>query len=132
MRLIEAFLRLVRVPNLAFIALAQVLFQFCIYYPLYRETVTRADLIHFVFLVLASLFIAAAGYIINDYFDINIDEVNKPQRMVVDKFIHRRWAIVWHFILSAVGILLTALAVPVLEMWYLIVANLGCVVLLWL
>jgi 4-hydroxybenzoate polyprenyltransferase len=52
--------------------------------------------------------------------------------MVVDKFIHRRWAIVWHFILSAVGILLTALAVPVLEMWYLIVANLGCVVLLWL
>jgi len=131
MRLIAAFFRLIRLPNLFFIALTQVLFQFCIYYPLYRDVVPAKDLLHFIFLVLASLFIAAAGYIINDYFDINIDEINKPQKMVVDTVIHRRWAIAWHFIFSFTGIILTALALPILEKWYLILANIACVALLW-
>ncbi|MCR6720704.1 MAG: geranylgeranylglycerol-phosphate geranylgeranyltransferase [Chitinophagaceae bacterium] len=131
MRLIAAFLRLIRLPNLIFIALTQTLFQFCIFHPLYEGAITPGDTTTFILLVFASLFIAAAGYIINDYFDINIDEVNKPGRMVVDKVISRRWAIAWHFMLSISGVLLTAMALPVREKWYLIVANFGCVVLLW-
>lgn len=131
MRLIAAFLKLVRLPNLFFMALTQVLFQFCIYQPLYTGQIPEGDLTRFILLVFASLFIAAAGYVINDYFDINIDEVNKPQRMVVDKLIHRRWAIAWHFMLSGAGIFLTILAIPFLEKWYLILANIICVVLLW-
>ncbi|HET9431306.1 MAG TPA: UbiA family prenyltransferase, partial [Chitinophagaceae bacterium] len=107
MRLIVAFFKLVRLPNLLFIALTQVLFQYCIFYPLYRDSISKSDDRAFMLLVMASVLIAAAGYIINDYFDINIDEVNKPSRMVVDKLIHRRWAIAWHFILSAAGVLLT-------------------------
>jgi 4-hydroxybenzoate polyprenyltransferase len=81
--------------------------------------------------MLASVFIAAAGYIINDYFDINIDEVNKPQRMVVDKVIHRRWAIAWHFMLSTTGMVLTIFAIPFFQQWYLVLANAGCIALLW-
>jgi 4-hydroxybenzoate polyprenyltransferase len=131
MRLMAAFFKMIRLPNLFFIALTQVLFQFCIYYTLYKDQVPGGDLPRFVLLVLASVFIAAAGYVINDYFDINIDEVNKPQRMVVDKVIHRRWAIAWHFILSISGIILTAFAVPLLQKWYLILANIFCVILLW-
>ena len=131
MRLIAAFLKLVRLPNLFFIALAQVLFQFCIYRSLYKDGVPDDDLPRFILLVFASLFIAAAGYIINDYFDINIDEVNKPQRMVVDKFIHRRWAIAWHFMLSTSGLILTLFALPFLQKWYLVLANAGCIALLW-
>ncbi|HET6996678.1 MAG TPA: geranylgeranylglycerol-phosphate geranylgeranyltransferase, partial [Chitinophagaceae bacterium] len=73
----------------------------------------------------------AAGYIINDYFDINIDEINKPDKMVVDKLIHRRWAIAWHFILSFTGLVFTVLALPVLSKWYLILANIACIALLW-
>ena len=131
MRLVVAFSKLIRLPNLVFIALSQVLFQFCIYYPLYRDAVPENDLLHFIFLVLASLFIAAAGYVINDYFDINIDEINKPGKMIVDKFIHRRWAIAWHFILSFIGLVFTALALPVFHKWYLVLANIACVALLW-
>jgi 4-hydroxybenzoate polyprenyltransferase len=131
MRLIAAFLKMVRLPNLLFIALTQVLFQFCIYQELYKSEVPGNDLQRFVLILFASLFIAAAGYVINDYFDINIDEVNKPQRMVVDKLIHRRWAIAWHLLLSTAGIILTALALPVLQKWYLILANILCVALLW-
>lgn len=131
MRLIAAFLRMIRLPNLLFIALTQVLFHFCIYYPLYKIGAGDENLLPFILLVLASLFIAAAGYIINDYFDINIDEVNKPGRMVVDRLISRRWAIAWHFMLSVSGVLLTALAIPLREKWYLVLANIGCVLLLW-
>ncbi|MCX6319207.1 MAG: geranylgeranylglycerol-phosphate geranylgeranyltransferase [Bacteroidetes bacterium] len=131
MRLIAAFLKMIRLPNLFFMALTQVLFQFCIYYPLYDGHIPDSDLRRFILLVFASLFIAAAGYVINDYFDINIDEVNKPKKMVVDKVIHRRWAIAWHFMLSTSGVLLTFFALPFMKQWYLILANIGCVVLLW-
>ncbi len=131
MRLIAAFFKLIRLPNLLFIALTQVLFLLCIYHPLYESDIPEKDTQNFILLVMASLFIAAAGYIINDYFDINIDEVNKPERMVVDKLISRRWAIAWHFMLSASGVLLTMLALPILGKWYLILANICCVALLW-
>ncbi len=131
MRLIAAFLKLVRLPNLFFIALTQVLFQYCIYRPMYEGNIPVNDTKNFIFLVLASLAIAAAGYIINDYFDINIDEVNKPRRMVVDKVIHRRWAIAWHFILNAAGLAFTILALPFAHKWYLILANMICMALLW-
>ncbi len=131
MRLIAGFLKMVRLPNLFFIALTQVLFQVCIYFTFYNGSTSSSDTLHFIFLMLASVFIAAAGYCINDYFDINIDEVNKPGRMVVDKVISRRWAIAWHFMLSTAGIILTALAVPVFQKWYLIAANIACVALLW-
>ena len=132
MRLIAAFFKLVRMPNLFFMALTQVLFQFCIYHTLYKDAVPVNDLYRFILIVFASLFIAAAGYIINDYFDINIDEVNKPEKMVVDKVIKRRWAIAWHFMLSTTGVLLTIIALPFWQKWYLILANVLCVVLLWL
>jgi 4-hydroxybenzoate polyprenyltransferase len=131
MRLIAAFLKMIRLPNLVFIALTQLLFQFCIYYPLYRENIPAYDTTSFILLVFSSLLIAGAGYIINDYFDMNIDEVNKPGKMIVGKVIKRRWAIAWHFILSFTGIILTMLAVPILQKWYLILANVFCVVLLW-
>ena len=131
MRLIAAFLKMIRLPNLLFIALTQALFQFSIYYPLYYGNIPAHDTRGFILLVFASLFIGAAGYIINDYFDINIDEVNKPEKMIVDKVINRRWAIAWHFILSLTGILFTLLALPLFEKWYLILGNIFCIVLLW-
>jgi 4-hydroxybenzoate polyprenyltransferase len=126
MNLVGAFLRLIRWSNLVFIALTQALFYSCIYLPLFYKQQTAKMLL----LILASVFIAAAGYIINDYFDLNIDQVNKPAKNVVDRIIHRRWAIIWHLALSFFGVVLTALAVG-LSYWYLILANTACVGLLW-
>ncbi len=74
--------------------------------PVYTTYAIKPEIygFNFVLLCLSSIFIAAAGYIINDYFDLNIDMVNKPDKMVVDKIIHRRWTIAWHQILSITGI----------------------------
>jgi 4-hydroxybenzoate polyprenyltransferase len=126
MKFILAFFRLIRWPNLVFIALTQTLFYYCIYLPLFEVH----NIYTLVWIIIASVLIAAAGYIINDYFDLNIDQINKPSKNVFSKLIHRRWAIIWHFVLSLGGIVATTLAVG-LNKWYLIVANIFCVILLW-
>ena len=108
MKLIIAFLRLVRWPNLVIIALTQVLFYFSLVQPLYHKGIySHFQIVHFVLLILVSVIIAAAGYIINDYFDLNIDQVNKPERTIIDKQIKRRWAIVLHLVFSFAGILIS-------------------------
>jgi 4-hydroxybenzoate polyprenyltransferase len=85
----------------------------------------------FYLLSLSSILIAAAGYIINDYFDLNIDRVNKPDKLVVDRIIKRRWTIIWHWILSGLGVLLGFYVSWKLNNWIVGLANLGCVGLLW-
>jgi 4-hydroxybenzoate polyprenyltransferase len=82
-------------------------------------------------LVASSVLVAAAGYIINDYFDLNIDQVNKPDSIVVQKIIKRRWAIFWHLGLSAAGLVLTLYVCRLTGNWLVAPANLLCVLLLW-
>ncbi len=108
MKLIPAFLKLIRYPNLLFIFLTQYLLQYAVVIPVfhrYRLVPTLSDA-EFFFLSLSTVFIAAAGNIINDYFDVNIDLVNKPGKVVIDRVIGRRTAIAWHILLNAVGIFL--------------------------
>jgi 4-hydroxybenzoate polyprenyltransferase len=131
MRLLTGFFRLIRFPNLVFIALAQILFQVAIYEPIYAHQLPVGDRIRFWWLLVASVLIAAGGYVINDYFDVNIDEVNKPEALVVDKIIGRRWAMAWHFLLSSTGLFCTAMALSSVRQGYLLLLNLACVVLLW-
>lgn len=132
MKLIAAFLRLIRWPNLVFIVITQCLFEWAIYGRVYPANDTAIFNGPFIQLVLASVLIAAAGYIINDYFDQNIDQINKPEKMVVNVIINRRWVIFWHMTLSLAGLFFTALALPVQQYWHLVLGNLGAILLLWL
>lgn len=61
---------------------------------------------HFTLLVVTTLLIAAGGYIINDYFDVKIDRINKPHKVWIGKTISRRSALLVHQLFSAAGILL--------------------------
>ncbi|MCK9402401.1 MAG: geranylgeranylglycerol-phosphate geranylgeranyltransferase [Chitinophagaceae bacterium] len=132
MKIIAAFFRLVRWPNLVFIVITQLLFNYCIYRHVYGTTTgSPAETRQLLFLILASILIAAAGYIINDYFDLNIDQVNKPGKVVVNVMISRRWVIFWHMFLSLLGLFFTVLALPVAEYWHLVLGNLASIILLW-
>ncbi|MEI6189914.1 MAG: geranylgeranylglycerol-phosphate geranylgeranyltransferase [Chitinophagia bacterium] len=130
MKLFISFCRLIRWTNLFFIILAQCLFQFCIYNPIYQIH-TNETPSSFYLILLASLFIAAAGYAINDYFDVNIDQVNKPNKVVVSNIISRRWVIFWHFFFSLLGIYLTLIALPFHPYWHIHLANLLAILFLW-
>lgn len=136
MKLIGAFFRLIRWQNLLFILLTQALFYFAIFHTLVDSNAHSfyfsGERLHlFVLLMLASVLIAAAGYIINDYFDLKIDVINKPERVVVDKILKRRWAILWHLLFSLAGMALS-FYISIRTGKYIIgVGNTVCVMLLW-
>jgi 4-hydroxybenzoate polyprenyltransferase len=136
MNLLGAFLKLVRWPNLVFIALTQVLFYYCFIYSPERglliESGSHLKPPLFLLLVSASVLIAAAGYIINDYFDLNIDKVNKPDRIIIEKVIKRRWAIVWHLVFTSIGVLLSFYIGYKIDNWLLGLLNLLSAALLWI
>jgi 4-hydroxybenzoate polyprenyltransferase len=132
---VPAFFRLVRWPNLLFIALTQSLFYYCILIPsFYQGNPFHENILKppsFILLCLSSVLIAAAGYIINDYFDLNIDRVNKPDKIVVEKIIKRRWAIIWHWVLSGLGILIGFYLSWKMKNIFIGPSNILCVLLLW-
>lgn len=57
----------------------------------------------FVVLVAATVFITAGGYVINDYFDIKTDLVNKGE-VIVGTRVPRRKAMMWHNLLNIAGV----------------------------
>ena len=59
----------------------------------------------FLLLVLATVLLTAGGYVINDYFDIRTDLINKGKAIVGTK-ISRRKAMMWHNILNLLGVII--------------------------
>jgi 4-hydroxybenzoate polyprenyltransferase len=132
-KIVAAFFRLIRWPNLLFIIITQLLFEYCIYERIYPELtgIDASEQIHFFSLVLGLVCIAAAGYIINDYFDYNIDQINKPEKVVVNRIISRRWTIFLHMFLSLLGLYLTTYALPINQYWHIVLGNLIVIIALW-
>jgi len=60
--------------------------------------------IAFLGLVLSTVLITAAGYVINDYHDVRADQVNKPAKLVVDIHLSRRNALFLYLILNFTGV----------------------------
>jgi 4-hydroxybenzoate polyprenyltransferase len=60
----------------------------------------------FLVLVLVTVLIAAGGYVINDYFDLKIDSVNRPGKQVVNRQISNFSAIRLHMVINILAILL--------------------------
>ena len=136
MNLTGAFFRLIRWPNLVFIALTQFLFYYIFILGGFRAAGPESALhilqpLLFSLLCLSSVLIAAAGYIINDYFDLNIDRVNRPDKLVVEKHIKRRSTIILHWMLSGIGILLGAMVSWKLHNLVVLLSHILCVGLLW-
>lgn len=123
LKFIVSFIRLTRVGNLFIIAFAQ---YFTAFFLMKQRSLVFFDL-KFFLLSLSTVMIAAAGYIINDYYDIKIDFINKPDRVVIGKSITRRYAILFHTVLSGFGILIGAYV----SLWIGAV-NIISVFLLWL
>ncbi len=123
-RLVHALPGLVRWPNLAIMLLSLVLVRVLLLPGQPLPAVLLAP--RFGLLVLAALAVAAAGYIINDYYDVKIDAINRPTRLIVGRLLSRRHAMLAHVVLSGAGVVLaTALS------GRLGVVTLGAALLLW-
>jgi len=100
------FIQLIRPINLVIIMITMIGCAYYIHTTNYFQFV-RFNAIHFTLLIFSTVLIAAAGNIINDYFDVKADKINKPKRLVIGKYIKKRWAIVLHWIFNAVAVLIS-------------------------
>ena len=125
--------RLVRLPNLMIIAATQVLIRQCILLPILNHGRFELQLSGglFVLLVLATVFTAAGGYAINDYFDRKMDQVNKPRSLIVGKLIYPRHAMAYHLIFTISGIILGTWVAYRTELFFLSVIFIMVSGLLW-
>jgi 4-hydroxybenzoate polyprenyltransferase len=60
----------------------------------------------FSLLVLSTVCLAAAGYIINDIEDLEADMINRPQRVIVDKHLSSNLSFNWYLALNILGVIL--------------------------
>jgi 4-hydroxybenzoate polyprenyltransferase len=100
---ILALFKLIRWKNLGIIFLTQILAIFAF---LKYNDVVLINLPKIIFIVISCLCISAAGYVINDYFDVKIDQINKPAEVIVGTYISRRQALLFHQILNIIGVIL--------------------------
>ncbi len=127
------YLRLIRWPNLLIIFLTQLLVWACVMVP--TEQLNEVQFLltpeHFLLVSGSTVLIAAAGYIINDYFDIRIDNINKPDKMVLERLIPRRMAIIMHTVLNITSLLMAGIVARKAGHYSWILLQLSCTVLLW-
>lgn len=102
-----AFFKLIRLQNLIFIAFIQYVMQKIILVPLLQiygfESGLSTSMLHL--LILATILIAAGGYVLNDYFDVKIDRLNQPDKLIIGNQISRNTAMLMHQLLTAAGII---------------------------
>jgi 4-hydroxybenzoate polyprenyltransferase len=103
-----AIVRLIRLPNILIIILTQFLLRYGILkiFLFSGDESGMSGLPDFLLLVLITILIAIGGNIINDYFDIRIDHINKPEKLVIDKLISSKAAIILHIILTTIAVIL--------------------------
>lgn len=98
-------LRLIRWKNLLFIAVMLYLMQRSVIDPLLITCgfSQGLDTMQLALLISATMLIAAGGYAINDYFDVKIDAINKPESRIVGRVMDRRMAMIYHQVFTAIG-----------------------------
>lgn len=96
------YLQVVRYQNLLLVALMQMILRF----GFLKEQNCSLALSNFqyVLLVLATLFIAAGGYVINDIFDQDTDAINKPEKVIIGKTIKESQAYNLYVVLTIIGV----------------------------
>lgn len=105
---VSALLSLVRWYNIFFLALAQYLSViFILNDPQnWIETLKNPNL-HFI--VFASLFSIAAGYLINNFYDAEKDLINRPERTIYQKIVRQSTSWRLYFLFNFIGGLLSLL-----------------------
>ncbi|NLV18775.1 MAG: UbiA family prenyltransferase [Bacteroidetes bacterium] len=113
----KEFLKLIRWQNLLIIIITMILMRYAIIESLINRIgvlmlpgtgvevpmMLQFEWYNFVILIIATVCITAGGYVINDYFDIKTDLINRGKVLVGTK-VSRRKAIMWHSVFNVIGV----------------------------
>lgn len=105
--IIKPYLQLLRVGNLTFVAILLYVMEKWVATPL-LQLEQFGELMPWwilTLLIVSVVGIAAGGYVINDYFDVKIDRINRPDNLVVTRIISRDTAMHLFYGLTAVGVI---------------------------
>ena len=99
-------MRLVRWSNLLFLAALVWVMEKWVAVPILNKAAFGEQLPWYLLLLvmLATVLIAAGGYVINDYFDVKIDRINRPDEVIVTRSVSKPVAMRLSLILSGIGI----------------------------
>ncbi len=96
---IKHFLQLIRYKNLLMLVFMIILFKF-----LFFNTIPSFEIKNLILLILAITNITAYGNIINDYFDVETDNINKPEKVIIGKLLTKKKALLISIIFALLGI----------------------------
>ncbi len=103
--MLKSYWELIRWKNLLFLLIIQKLLEYSVIYPILQTYgfQTKSNL-EFWLLNIATILITASGYVINDYFDVKIDKLNKPEKVLVGKTIDKVKVMNFYILLSILGV----------------------------
>ncbi len=131
---ILAFIKLVRWPNLLMVAVIQFGLYYAVITGIYKIAGATATLglTDMLLLVVATMMVAAAGYIINDYFDLHTDRINKPSSVILGKELNRKTGIVLYAVLNIAAAVVGFWLAFKVDSWRLGLLFPMIIILLWL
>ncbi|MFN4298674.1 MAG: geranylgeranylglycerol-phosphate geranylgeranyltransferase [Thermaurantimonas sp.] len=99
------YLKLVRWKNLLLAAFIQLFLRYGFYIPFGIDP--ALDHWQFAAGVLATMLLMAAGYIINDIYDVDTDKINKPDRLIIQNKVSEKNAWILYYLFNAIGLIIS-------------------------
>ena len=122
--------KIIRWENLIIISLSQIFIKFFfIDFFIQKDQLLNEN---FVILLIVTILIAASGYIVNDIYDYNLDQINKPEKVVLGKFLKSRDAIKIYMLFNSLAIMLSFFLCMKIEQEIYILGFLLIIYSLWL
>ena len=102
------YLKLIRYKNLIFVGVIQILIYWSVITPTLQTYGIYSQSPGWIVWcsILATILIAGGGYIINDYFDVKIDRINRADRLIVTRSIQKHEAMLYYQTVTALGVVL--------------------------
>ena len=102
MQKITTFFQLVRYRNLIIVIITQYFIRLALTSQFLA--ISALSSFHFLLFVFTTVLITAAGYIINDIYDVETDRINKKSKLIIGVHFQKKTAIIWYFLLNTIAI----------------------------
>ena len=117
--MLKDYLRLVRWQNLLFLGILVWVMEKWVCVPILNAARFYEMLPWWLLclLLVAIVLTAAAGYVINDYFDVKIDRINRPEQLIVTNTVTKNQAMWLYRVLAVTGALLGLVVAWIVRSW---------------